>query len=80
MTRQDAENFLNDTPYYYYCIGMGVELRFKIGEDKSIVVSVKRNKEIGGMDVSCSGDVFHFVWDQKEQKWGLPMPQMASAS
>ena len=77
MTEKEALDFLNDTPYYYNSIGMGVALREKVD---GVQVCIRRNKEKGGINFFCELRVFHFFWDTETQKWVSPASKMASVS
>ena len=77
MDELKALAFLNEMPYYFCSIGMGVELREKIG---GVKVRVRKNNTKGGIDVFWKEDVFHFVFDVNTQKWGFPKSRVVSAS
>jgi len=67
MNELRALAFLNDTPYYFSSTGIGVELKFEGGK-----ICIKRDNAKGGIDLSCNGNIFHFVLNAKTDKWGFP--------
>jgi len=71
MEAKEALDFLNEMPYMYLCVGVGVDLKLAIlGKE----IHIKKDRNRGGVDFSHPHGVFHFEWDRLGRKWVIPKP------
>ena len=70
---QQILEFINETPHYYNTLGSGLTFKERIGV---LEITVQRNREAGGINVACNGEILRLYWDPYVYKWGVKKPTM----